>query len=364
MAADLDLSAATTLTRSRGVEAVKVDATDPKQVAAVVLDADVIVNCTSYHLGVELLRNAIDAGVDYVDLGGLYNTPKQMRLHDRARRAGVTAVLGCGATPGLTNVMAALARDALDEVHEVDISFASHRNLAPSPGLLDTILDEFRPGVARFFWEDGELVPVAPFGGEARVRFPPPLGLQRVFVVPHSETHTLPQSFPTLRRVTVRGTWRPEHMQTLKSLSELGLTSDRPIQVNGKDVIPLEVLRTVLLRQNPAADGPCAFFLHVSVSGIVAGGAARLALVAAHPLDWGDAATARMTAVPAAIAAELLAEGGGATPGVMAADSAFDASDFRRRVGEEGVSIRRVPAGKGRAGQNRAGKGQAVTDRQ
>lgn len=317
-----------------------VEGSDVASLRKAIKGGGVLVNCTTYRLGVTALRAAIAERVDYLDLGGLYNTPRQLALHDRARRAGVRAVIGCGATPGLSNVLARRAVERLDEVHEIHIAFASHRNLAPSPGLLDTLLDEFRPGVPRFAWRGGRLREVAPFEGARRVRFAPPLGAQEVYYVPHSETYTLPRSFGRgLREVSVRGTWRPADMRTLAELSRLGLTSDRAIRVNGVMVKPLDVLRAVLLADPPEEEGaPCAFFLDVEVVGRSDGSPATIRQRTSHPMTWGSDATARMTAVPAIVGATLLS-GDESEPGVIPPERAFDPSRFIRGVRRAGVRV-------------------------
>src|SRR5439155_1647334 len=95
--------------------------------------------------------------------------------------------------PGVTNLMVRRAADQMDRVEEVFIAFASFRSIAPSPGLLDTVLDEFSPGSQRFFWQEGQFVEVPLFSGTRRVRFAEPAGELEVYYVPHSETHTLPR---------------------------------------------------------------------------------------------------------------------------------------------------------------------------
>jgi saccharopine dehydrogenase-like NADP-dependent oxidoreductase len=335
------------------VRARRLDALDREEARDVLRDASVMVNCTTYHLGLRLLRTAIALGVNYVDLGGLYNTPRQLELDARAKKAGVVAVIGCGATPGLTNVMARLACESLDRPREVNISFASHRDLVPSPGLLDTILDEFRPGVARYYWERGRLVDTQPFSGARDVRFPPPLGTQTVYFVPHSETHTLPRALRGLEMVAVRGTWRAEDMALLRVLSELGLTSENHVRVDGRSVRPIDVLRALLLERRPdGGSKPWAFFLDVEVVGDLSGRRKVIAFQAAHPIGWGRNSTARMTALPAAISAELVAAGAHSGEGVMAPEAAFDPSGFARALRAEGIRIRRrrvVPAKPGTA---------------
>jgi lysine 6-dehydrogenase len=319
----------------------RADASEPTALRAAIRKAGVVVNCTTYHLGVQVLRGAIAESVDYLDLGGLYNTPRQLKMHQAARRAGVRAVIGCGATPGLSNVLVRRAVDRLDLVREVHISFASHRDIAPSPGLLDTLLDEFRPGIPRFTFRAGRLRQVRPFEGARRVRFARPVGEQDVYYVPHSETFTLPRSLgPDLQEVSVRGTWRPADMDALAILARLGLTSDRPVRVDGSLVRPVDLLRAVLLAAPPAEpEAPCAFFLDVEVHGSRRGERSVIRQRTSHPVEWGSSATGRMTAIPAVVAAIMMARGEVAGPGVVPPEAAFDAERFVRAVRHAGVRV-------------------------
>src|SRR5882672_8059716 len=206
--ADANLDRAQNLANELGggrVQAMLADASDETALTEKLRGFDVIANCTTYHFGLNVTRAAINAGVNYLDLGGLYNTPKQLLMDEEARHAGVTICLGSGATPGVTNLMARAAADQLDQVDEVHIAFASFRSIAPSPGLLDTVLDEFSPSSRRFFWQDGEFIETPAFSGAKQVRFADPVGEIETFFVPHSETHTVHRFIGKgVRRVDVR----------------------------------------------------------------------------------------------------------------------------------------------------------------
>src|SRR5262249_30510594 len=132
--ADADFERARALAAELGgsrVRAIQADVADETGLTETLRGFDVVANCTTYHFGLICTRAAIKARVSYLDLGGLFNTPRQLELDEDARSAGVTVCLGCGATPGVTNLMARHAADQLDRVDEVHISFASYRAIAP-----------------------------------------------------------------------------------------------------------------------------------------------------------------------------------------------------------------------------------------
>src|SRR2546428_11663120 len=141
--ADADFPKAQALADELGsgrVRASQIDVSDEDALAKALQGFDVVANATTYHFGLIATRAAIRAKTNYLDLGGLFNTPKQLELDEEARKAGVTICLGCGATPGVTNLMTRHAADQLGQVGEVHIAFASFRSIAPSAGSVWTYL--------------------------------------------------------------------------------------------------------------------------------------------------------------------------------------------------------------------------------
>jgi len=345
--ADADLSRAQVLADELGrgrVRAIQVDANDEAALTERLRGFDVIANCTTYHLGLIVTRAAINARVNYLDLGGLYNTPKQLEMDADARRTGVTICLGCGATPGVTNLMAKAAADQLDQVDEVHIAFASFRSIAPSPGLLDTVLDEFSPESKRFYWQDGQFVEAPAFSGAKRVHFSAPVGEIETYYVPHSETHTINRFIGKgVRRVDVRGTWRPEIMRALRAFADLGLSGRKTIELHSQTLSTREVLRTHILEHaaNFGAEGEWAFLLNVAVLGRRSGESTRFEYVNRHPAraEWGTSATALMTGIPASIAAQKLARGEVSRTGVLAPEACFDPESFFVELARRGIFI-------------------------
>jgi saccharopine dehydrogenase (NAD+, L-lysine-forming) len=305
---------------------------------------DVVANCTTYHFGLIATRAAIQSRVNYLDLGGLFNTPKQLELNAAAKEARITICLGCGATPGVTNLMARRAADQLDEVESAHIAFASWRAIAPSPGLLDTVLDEFSPESRRFYWEAGEFIEAAAFSGAKRVRFAEPVNDAEVYYVPHSETHTLPRFLGKgLKRVDVRGTWRREIMTALKVFADYRLTGNQFVRFQDQEINAKAFLREHILQHaaDVGADGEWAFLLNVEVAGMRSGKRLRYQYTTQHPprSEWGTTATARVTGIPASIGAQKLARGEAEATGVVAPEICFEPLDFFAELARRGIIV-------------------------
>ena len=144
------------------------------------------------------MEAALEAGCHYVDLGGLFHTTRrQLRLDREFRRAGLLAVLGMGSAPGITNVMARLARRPAGwragrsgSTTAAPTSPATTRPLAFgfTP---DTVLDELSLPPMVFTRGRFEAVPPVSLGED----FDFDLGTQRVHASLHSEVATLPLTY-------------------------------------------------------------------------------------------------------------------------------------------------------------------------
>jgi saccharopine dehydrogenase (NAD+, L-lysine-forming) len=254
--------------------------------------------------------------VDYADL---ISEPTDEE-REAVEAAGITAISGLGASPGLTNVLVAHAARWLDELDEANLSWASFRTIAPSPGLLDTILWELSADCpTRLYFQQGRWQRAGSMEGSRLVDFAPPIGPQRVYYVPHPEVQTLPRSFPSLSVCAVRGTWRPELMEHVRVLGEYGLLDPDAIEATKA---------RIWARKGGERDGnPWRLFVNVEVLGTRAGEVWRRVYDASHP-DWGDEGTGKMTGICAAVGAQLLARHGRLRAGFVEPEAYFDPDEF------------------------------------
>lgn len=104
------------------VRALRVDVTDATGLHAALAEADVVLNTVGpyYRFGLDVLRAAIRAGTDYLDICDDWEpTAAMLESHEEARAAGVRAVIGMGASPGVSNLLAARAAARLDTLTDV-----------------------------------------------------------------------------------------------------------------------------------------------------------------------------------------------------------------------------------------------------
>lgn len=178
--------------------AAALDAGDRQALTLVLEEYGLLVNAASYRVNLAAMDACLAGRCGYLDLGGLYHvTEQQLALDEAFAQEGLLAILGCGAGPGKTNVMAAwAAREALDEVHTVRCASAGVDLDPPDefsvPYALETLLDEatLAPVVLR----DGAPEEIAPLADGGPIAFPDPIGERGSLFTLHSEVLTLGES--------------------------------------------------------------------------------------------------------------------------------------------------------------------------
>lgn len=300
--------------------------------------------CIPYRANLPTMEAALAAGCHYADLGGLFHvTLRQLELHDRFAEAGVSAVLGIGSAPGLTNVLARLGADRLDRVDSIDmvdgaVDLSGDGGTFGVPYSVDTVLDEFTEPAMVF--EDGEMREVPAASGVVDWDFPAPVGTQPAMYTLHSEPATLPTTIPGVRDVRWRLALPRAVHEGFAFLVGIGLAGAVPVSTSGGEVTPREVLAAVLSRL-PAPEGEPndVEFLDVRVSGEKGGRpAVHQALARFDPSPDGLSAGAFGTALPIAVAARWQAEGRVA-PGVRPPETSFDPEVFIADLEAEGVAF-------------------------
>jgi saccharopine dehydrogenase (NAD+, L-lysine-forming) len=327
------------------------NAGEPAQLADAIAGAVVLINAASYRFNVAAMHAALAAGCHYVDLGGLFHvTRDQLELDAKFAAADLLAVLGIGASPGKTNVMAALAAQHLDEVVALHVSAAAADPLAPKVGMsvpyaLETILDELTLDAMVLRAGALDAVPALTDGGE--VTFPAPIGDRRTVFTLHSELATFESSFAGLDEASFRLSLAPELAARVETLAELGLADTDPVAVGDVSVSPRAVT-LACLRRNGTARPPskATIAMHVVDAEGRRGGVAthiRVEAVTVPHERWGIGGNVVSTAAPAAEAARLLAGGKIDARGVLPPELVFDPEPFLDALARTGCTVTVVP---------------------
>ena len=158
-----------------------------------------------------VIEACLEAKVPYLDFDDdVESTEAALARHERARQAGVPILVGCGASPGLTNVMTADAASELDTVERIDVCWATGDE-RPSPYgravLEHAIHISAGPCVT---WEYGHRVVHETFVETEVMPLGNSLGNYRLYESAHPETVTMPRRWPNAQRVRVLGGLDPQ----------------------------------------------------------------------------------------------------------------------------------------------------------
>jgi saccharopine dehydrogenase-like NADP-dependent oxidoreductase len=248
--ADIDLERAKRLAarlKSKKVHTYRVDASNVDDVANVGRGMDVIVIATTYSLkfNINVMEAALKCGANYQDLAS--DSLAQLELSNRWKEARLTALINTGASPGITNVLAAHVADRLDRVEEIRVRLAGKAVKEPKEYVPTWSPETAWADMASesMVYEDGEYKAVPPFGGEEVYTFPSPIGPQTVYGHEHEEPGTLPHFIGKGVKYVDFKMGGPD-FPLAKAIVELGLMNDNPIDVKGAKVAPRDVFLALL----------------------------------------------------------------------------------------------------------------------
>lgn len=333
--------------RSPRVKAAAVDVTDINATAKLVKGADVCINCVQYYYNVDVMKACLKAKVNYIDLGGLYHvTLKQLQLNRNFLEAGKIAVLGCGSTPGTTNVMASYGGQMMETVREVHVRFGDRDYTKWGvpfvvPYSMHTVFDEFmmQPAVL----ENGRHKFVAPRSGEKTEDYPHPVGSLESFRILHSELATLPNYFKKkgIRTCDFKAGFPRDFVEKVDLLIEAGFASKGPVRVGTKRVVPRDVVVAVLHETTPKKGVRVkdVEMLVVELVGRVKGRPATVRVICEARTHKNAPAGAWDTGTPPSIIAQMIASGQIKMTGVVAPESCVPHKPFFKELEKRGMHV-------------------------
>ena len=324
---DLDGSRARAVAEAQGAgkaTAAALDASDPQALVFAFEGCGLLVNAASYRINLTAMDACAASGCSYIDLGGLYHlTGDQLARSAEFEERGLLAVLGAGAGPGKTNVMAARAARDLEGVKAVRCASAG-LDADPPPGLstpyaVRTLIDELTvpPVVVRH----GAATEVEPMTSGGRIPFPDPVGERDSLYTLHSEVRTLPESLGA-SECDFRLSLTP---QVLEALTEL----------RGRPAEEIAALR-------PAPPSPRTYSAqHVEVRGERDGAPAVVTVTAMTVPNeaWGLGGGIVSTAAVAAATARLYARGRIPRTGAYPPERCLDFDDLAAELEPRGCTF-------------------------
>ncbi len=327
------------------VTASQVNAGDKGELERALKGKDTVINAALPAYNLTIMGAALAKGVNYLDLAG--GQEEQLKLHKAWERASLTAVLGVGEDPGISNVMARYAADGMDEVHEIRIRDGETGATDEYPFFClfspESFLEEATEHAVVF--QDTKFQRLPPMANPEIYPFPEPVGPVPIVNMDHEEVHTLPNFIGKgLRFVDFKLAVLPEDAEVIRVIRRLGLMGQKPLDVAGAKVRPRDLLLSLI-----PPPGALAGKIKGNAIVLVEVRGRKDGMERVHTLwsamdhqeasrRYGCTATSYLTGTGAAVGSLLVAEGTFATPGVFAPEC-MEAKPFLQALGERGVEV-------------------------
>lgn len=330
----------------------QVDADDSNQVFELTqkVKADLLVNLALPYQDLTIMDACVKAKIDYLDTANYepideakYCYKWQWDYQDRFKENNIRALLGSGFDPGVTNVFCQYAQKHLfDQIKTIDIldcnggdhghAFATNFN----PEI--NIREITQKGK---FYQDGKWHETEPLSQNMTFDFPE-VGPRKAYLLHHEEMESLAKNIPGVERIKFWMTFSEEYLTHLRVLENVGLTNIHPIMHQGKEIVPMQFLKSCL--PDPSSLAPnyegktCIGCL---ITGIKDGKEKTIFIYnnCDHKVCYEDVksqAVSFTTAIPAFIGTQLLLENVWSGSGVFNMEE-FDPDPFMDRLGKFGL---------------------------
>ena len=311
---------------------------------------DIVINVALPYQDLTIMDACLACGVNYLDTANYepldeakFEYKWQWAYQERFKKAGLTAILGCGFDPGVSGVYTAYAaKHYFKEMHYLDIvdcnagdhgkAFATNFN----PEI--NIREVTQKGK---YYENGKWIYTEPHEIHKPLNYPN-IGPKESYVIYHEELESLVKNYPTLKRARFWMTFGQEYLTHLRVIQNIGMARIDPILYNGQEIVPIQFLKAVLpnpgdLGENYTGETS----IGCRIRGIKDGKELTYYVYnncshhAAYQ-ETGAQGDSYTTGVPAMIGAKLFMQGIWKKPGVWNVEE-FNPDPFMKELNEQGL---------------------------
>ncbi len=338
---------------SRPIETAQIDADDVAELTALLNSwkPELVINVALPYQDLSIMDACLAAGISYLDTAN-YEPPEVARFeyswqwayHERFKQAGLTALLGSGFDPGVTNVFTAYAqKHFFDEIHELDIidvnggshGYAFATNFNPEINIREVT-------APCRHWEEGTFIETPAMSMAKEFSCPEEVGTYTIYRMYHEELESLVRQYPTLRRAQFWMSFSEQYLTHLEVLQHVGMTRIDPVEYEGHQIIPIQFLKALLPKPSELGSRTTGkTCIGCLIKGIKDGREKTIYIynICDHQEAYkevGSQAISYTTGVPAMIGAKMLIEGTWRGPGVYNMEQ-FDPDPFMEALGAYGL---------------------------
>lgn len=236
----------------KNADFILINADDTETIKKTMKNSEVTISALPYDFNYMLAKTAVACRTHFCDLGGNSQiTERELKLHEKAKNAGVLIVPDCGLAPGITNVMSSYLVKKIHGIKKIHIRVGG---LPQSPqGTLSYALFFSVHGLINEYVEkakiliEGRVTEVEALTGIEEIKFPSFSHLEAFYT--SGGTSTLPNTFKgkiqelDYKTIRYRG-----HCEKIKVLKDLGFfkkdmrmategTLEKSLEKNVPDVV-------------------------------------------------------------------------------------------------------------------------------
>ena len=270
-------------TTSTIITTAQVDADKKEELVALInaYKPDAVLNVALPYQDLTIMDACLECKVDYIDTANYepedIDDPAWRKVYDKRckeegfsayfdyswqwaykekfAKAGIMGLLGTGFDPGVTSVFSAYAlKHYFDEIESIDIldcnggdhGYPFATNFNPEINLREVSA----PGS---YWENGKWVEIPAMSIKREYDFPE-VGMKDMYLLHHEEIESLAKNIPGVKRIRFFMTFGQSYLTHMKCLENVGMLSTKPINYEGKEIVPIQFLKALL--PDPASLGP------------------------------------------------------------------------------------------------------------
>ena len=261
----------------------RVDADNVSDVEALIKEykPDLVMNIALPYQDLSIMEACLACGVNYMDtanyepentddpawreiyekrckeegFSAYFDYSWQWAYKKKFEEAGLTALLGSGFDPGVTQAYCAYAlKHQFDQIDEIDIldcnggdhGYAFATTFNPEINLREVSA----PGS---YWENGHWVEVPAMSIKREYDFEQ-VGHKDMYLLHHEEIESLAKNIPGVKRIRFFMTFGQSYLDHMRCLEDVGMLSTTPVEFEGHEIVPIQFLKKLL--PDPATLGP------------------------------------------------------------------------------------------------------------
>lgn len=219
------------------------------------IQPSVLINVALPYQDLVLMDACLQAGVHYLDTANY--EPKdeakfeyhwQWAYQQRFQQAGLSALLGSGFDPGVTNMFTAWMLkhhfDSIEYLDIIDVNAGDHGQAFATNFNPEINIREVTANCRH--WENEQFVETPPMSVSQQFVCPEEVGEVTIYRLYHEELESLTKHIPGIVRAQFWMSFSPQYIQHLQVLENVGMTRIDPVEYQGQEIIPLQFLKAVL----------------------------------------------------------------------------------------------------------------------